>query len=139
MYKILIVDDCKTHRDCEKMIIGSALDKIGESHEIREAEDGDEALRKMALWVPDGIFLDIDMPFLDGIETLKQIMSNNDYGCPYVGMVTSHAETDKINQAFDLGASDYVLKCSYANNRRLEERLEETTIKMIENINIYRR
>ena len=73
--KILVVDD--------QLGIRSLLVEIlKEDHEVEMAENGVEALRLLISFQPDIILLDMKMPGMDGIETLKQIRAL-DRGCDY--------------------------------------------------------
>lgn len=67
MKKILIVDDEESIRFLYK-------EELEEEGFIVEcAQNGEEALEKLSLFKPDLISLDIKMPVMDGIETLKRI------------------------------------------------------------------
>lgn len=65
--KILLVDDSTTIRDFERMILGEA------SFEFIDARDGEEALFVAARDLPDLILLDVNMPKIDGVETLRRL------------------------------------------------------------------
>ncbi len=68
-----------------------------------EADNGDDALRLAQLHQPDIIFLDIQMPGLDGLNVFKQLASK-----PAVIFCSAYAE--HAVTAFDLSAVDYLLK-----------------------------
>jgi len=68
---ILVVDDSPTVRN----LIASKLEKSG--HEVICANDGVEAMERLANFVPDLILLDIEMPRMDGYQVCKQIRSNS--------------------------------------------------------------
>ena len=75
---------------------------------IGEASDGEEALRKLASLKPQIVILDIDMPQLNGLETIRVIRE-----LPFpvkVVILTMYNEEDMFNAAMDLGAKAYVLK-----------------------------
>jgi CheY-like chemotaxis protein len=65
--KALVADDVAANRD----ILQRVLERLGV--EVQVAEDGRQALERMEALQPDIAFLDIRMPVLDGLETLKQI------------------------------------------------------------------
>ena len=75
---------------------------------IGEASDGKEALRKLACLKPQIVILDIDMPQLNGLDTIRVIRE-----LPFpvkVVILTMYHEEDMFNAAMDLGAKAYVLK-----------------------------
>ena len=75
---------------------------------IGEASNGEEALRKLAVLKPQIIILDIDMPRLNGLETIRAMRE-----LPFpvkVIILTMYHEEDMFNAAMDLGAKAYVLK-----------------------------
>ena len=65
---ILIVDDNPDHR----LILTYYLGKIG-SFDIREVEDGQQALAVLATVAPDLIFMNLGLPLLDGWEAIRRI------------------------------------------------------------------
>jgi CheY-like chemotaxis protein/tRNA A-37 threonylcarbamoyl transferase component Bud32 len=75
---------------------------------VREAGDGLEALASLAKEPWDLVFLDLDMPHLNGIETLKQ-MAARGIKAPVV-LITSSESSSEILSAFKLGAKEYLLK-----------------------------
>jgi len=75
---------------------------------VREAGDGHEALASLAKEPWDLVFLDLDMPHLNGIETLKQIAAAG-IKAPVV-LITSSESSTEILSAFKLGAKEYLLK-----------------------------
>ena len=69
-YCFLIDDD-----EDDRNIFGIALDKINEKIEYGYAKSGLEAIEKLKTWdhVPDFIFLDLNMPVMNGIECLVEL------------------------------------------------------------------
>lgn len=103
MAKILIVDDSKTSRK----ILRSILEECG--HEvIAEAVNGEDGIAKYKEYQPDITTLDITMPVLDGIETLKQITDYNPKAV--VVMATAAGQKSKIIDAAKSGAADFIQK-----------------------------
>ena len=81
--RILVVDDSATiRRSAESML-------VGEGHEVVTAENGFDALSKVARHNPDLIFVDIMMPRLDGYQTCAIIKNNSQYRATPVIMLTS--------------------------------------------------
>ena len=100
--KILIVDD-------EEKILQTMKGSLeDEDYEVLTAKDGQEAIEKLRVEKPDLIFLDIWLPGMDGMETLKAIKeydSNLD-----VAVMTGHGTINTAIQAIKLGASDFLEK-----------------------------
>ena len=82
VFKILIVDDEKEHRETYRMLLESRGFIIG------EAKSGDEALNIMESEYYPIVLCDVIMPGLSGIEVLKEIKSN--YESVEVIMVTGY-------------------------------------------------
>jgi twitching motility two-component system response regulator PilG len=81
--RILVVDDSATiRRSAESMLTKAGYDVV-------TAENGFEALSKVAQHNPDLIFVDIMMPRLDGYQTCAIIKNNSQYRSTPVVMLTS--------------------------------------------------
>lgn len=100
MIKTLIVDDESLAR--ERII--SLLKKENDIEVVGECSDGEEALQKINSLKPDLVFLDIQMPLMNGIEVIKNL---NEY-LPEVIFVTAYDEY--AVEAFEMNALDYLLK-----------------------------
>ncbi len=68
LHRILLVDDQRDIRS----IVGLALGKIGR-FELRVCASGEEALASTADFTPDLLLLDLSMPVMDGVATLKAL------------------------------------------------------------------
>jgi DNA-binding NarL/FixJ family response regulator len=101
---VLIVDD-------HPLLRHGLCDVIAKSQHFKivgEASNGEEALRKVTVFKPQIIILDIDMPRLNGLETIRAIQ---ELGIPTkVIILTMYKEEEMFNAAMDLGARAYVLK-----------------------------
>ncbi|MFC1576922.1 response regulator [Candidatus Omnitrophota bacterium] len=99
---ILIVDDEADIRN----ILGEFFRAKG--YKILEAENGEEAIRIAGSEELAVVLLDIDMPVMDGIATLKELLKMH----PNLGvvMVTGNQEDEKVKKAVELGAYSYILK-----------------------------
>ena len=95
----LIVDDEKLARD----VIRGFLREHGDVAVVGEAADGDEAIELIGNHKPDLVFLDVQMPGLNGFEVVEQMTHE-----PVVIFVTAYDEY-AIN-AFEVNAVDYLLK-----------------------------
>ena len=99
---ILIVDD-------EKLIRWSMKQKLESwGHQVSEAEDIQEALRRISQETPDLITLDIKLPDGSGIELLKEIKESHP-ALPVI-MITAFGVVDVAVQALKLGAYDFIEK-----------------------------
>ena len=100
---VMIVDDSSFLR--------SKLRKILESHGfsvISEAANGQDALTEFIKHEPDIVTMDIVMPGVDGIETLKKIKAKNPEAV--VIMVTSMGLEEKVIASLKAGANNFVVK-----------------------------
>lgn len=105
--RILIADDHKLVRNGIRLMLESQ--KVFK-HDISEASNGYEVLHYLEKEKFDIVLLDISMPEMDGIVTLKKIKSKS-LGVPVL-MLTMHNEENVIKKAIDLGALGYILKNS---------------------------
>jgi len=104
MKTILLVDDCRTTR---KLI--SYFFK-GQDFTILEAENGLDALEKLARNDADIIITDLNMPRMDGMEFVKTLKEDDAYtGIPIIMLTTEGSDLDK-DKAHQLGVSCYLLK-----------------------------
>ena len=101
--KILIVDDAQLTRKTLRNIL-----ETGGYIIVGEAVNGREAVKKYEELRPDIVFMDIVMPELDGIETVKSIMSK-DPGAKII-MCSSLAQQNKVVCAIKAGAKDFIVK-----------------------------
>jgi twitching motility two-component system response regulator PilH len=102
--KILLVDDSKT----ELHFMTDLLVKRGFS--VRTAENGVEAMRRMAEETPDLILMDVVMPGQNGFQLTRAITRDPRWTAVPVIMCTSkNQETDKV-WGMRQGARDYIVK-----------------------------
>lgn len=99
---ILIVDDEKGIRDSL-----AAYLKL-EEYKAETAQDGWEALDKLRESTFNVVLLDINMPGLDGIDTLQSIKAI-DFSIQVI-MMTAFSTFEKTMQCMEHGATDYILK-----------------------------
>ena len=125
---VLIVDDSALVRKQLSDII-STLD-----FEIDIAKNGQEAIDKATSFQYDVITMDINMPVVDGIEALRQIMKKQPTPVLMVSSLTRD-DASITMQALDLGAIDYILKPGTFNagkTRNKDEIVEK--VKSLSNI-----
>jgi two-component system chemotaxis response regulator CheY len=106
MKKILSVDDSGTMRK----IIGRAIQMLG--HGMLEAANGVEALKVLEASAPEValVIMDVNMPEMDGMETLRRIKADERFRGIPVMMLTTDSDRNRIIQAIQAGAANYLTK-----------------------------
>lgn len=105
--KILIVEDDVFIRDIYQVKFSQ------EGFDVTTAENGLEAVKKLELSVPDIMLLDIIMPYMDGMEVLKKIKSNDAWKEIPIIMLTNISEKEKVNEGMEQGVNDYLIKSHF--------------------------
>ena len=100
--KVLVVDD---EEDIAE-VIQDRLEAYGFA--VVTAGNGLEALKKLSMEKFDGIFLDVKMPEMGGIEALEEIRKR-DRKIPII-IITSSSTKESALEAMAKGANDFVLK-----------------------------
>ena len=103
-HRLLIVDDISDNR----AILARRFQRRG--FDIVEADSGLTAIEMIAQQEFDLILLDIMMPGIDGIETLRRIRAQKSAATLPIIMVTAKSESSNVVDALELGANDYVTK-----------------------------
>ena len=107
---VLLVDDHLLVRQGLKQILELEKDiKV-----IGEAGDGEEAITKVQELKPDIVLLDINMPKLNGIHTLRRLKDMNN--TTKVIMLTFHKDKEYLYEVINLEANGYVLKDAESNS-----------------------
>lgn len=99
----LLVDDDGYTRN----LLGSIL-KALECTVDHAVSSGEEAIRKCKKSRVDILFLDIEMPGMNGFETLVKILE--DTPDQYVIMISAHSTLDNVRKAIELGAKGFIVK-----------------------------
>jgi DNA-binding NtrC family response regulator len=102
MLKVLIIDDQKLLR----MSLAESL--IGEGYEVSSTDTGEKGLVLLEEFSPDIIMLDLKLPGINGIETLKRIKKKRSK--TIVLLMTAYGEVETAVEAMRLGAYDYISK-----------------------------
>ena len=102
MAKILVVDDMAAIRTSLREILTE------ENHEVEEAKDGEEALRKLEQDYFDVAFCDVKMPKLDGIELLEKVKKAG-IGTPFI-IISAHGTKETALECIKRGAYFFIQK-----------------------------
>jgi len=101
---ILVVDDVADNVEILQLRLES------QGYEIITAGDGEEALAVVRDKLPDLVLLDIQMPKLDGIETVKQLKADDSLPFIPVILVTARADAKDVVAGLEAGGDDYLTK-----------------------------
>jgi len=104
MIRILVVDDHAIVRDGIKLI----METVDELEVAGEAGDGREGLAQAEALKPDVVLMDLRMPEMDGLTTIKHLREDH----PEIAIIilTTYNEDDLMYQGLQLGAQGYLLK-----------------------------
>jgi len=104
-YTVFLIDDSITAREILKRILLSLKFKI-----LDEADNGEIAIIKLqgSKTKPDFIFIDMEMPLMDGKETIKRLKPSLP-DSKFI-MVTAHGEKDMVVELLNLGVHGYIKK-----------------------------
>lgn len=125
MYKVMIVDD----EPAAITYLSTIIEKKCEDFAVSDtAMDGQEALEKMGKNCPDVLFLDIQMPMLNGLEMIQKMKELN--LSPFMVIVSGHSQFDYAITAIKNGVVDYLLKPAIPSEveklfEKLKKRLKE--------------
>lgn len=103
MAKILICDDTAFMRKTLSTIL-----KEGEHEVVGEAGDGREAIELFEKTTPDLVIMDITMPFMDGLQALKEILFIDPNA--KVIMCSALGNQKNVIEAIRSGAKDFIIK-----------------------------
>lgn len=132
-YRILVVEDHPANR----MLLSRLLAPIG--FELREAKDGQEAIAVWQSWNPDLIFMDIQMPIMNGYETTRRIREQEArLGNPKATRIlalTASAFEEQRKEILAAGCDDFIRKpfkvpellTAVATHLGVQYRYEEST------------
>lgn len=103
MARILIADDSVVVREYMKVILERAGHQV-----IAEATSGPEAVQKYFIHSPDLVTMDINMPDMNGIETVKMIIGKDPNA--KIVMVSTYGLKPLVFEAVKAGARHYINK-----------------------------
>src|SRR5437667_3273102 len=106
MVRIMLVDDHPIVREGLRALLETQTD----FQIIAECANGEEALQRVESLQPDLILLDLEMPILDGVETIRRL--RNLYLLQDLRIIafTAFDDDDRIIRAIQAGANGYLLK-----------------------------
>ena len=126
LVKVLIVDDSAFMRK----ILSDMIDSEDSLSVIGTATDGKDALDKIAKLNPDVVTLDVEMPVMDGINCLKEIMQRFPKPVIMLSSGTEHGAELTI-RALDEGAVDFIAKPKNIFEIKNEKKRNEIIEKII--------
>lgn len=104
MTSCLVVDDSQVVRSVARRILQD-MDIV-----VSEAKDGQEALDRCHVDLPDVILLDWNMPVMNGLAFLKELRGQYGSSEPVVVFCTTENNLNHVKQALDAGANEYIMK-----------------------------
>ncbi|MCX7913359.1 MAG: response regulator [Thermodesulfovibrionales bacterium] len=102
--KILVVDDCQTTRKILSLYLKA------KGFDVIPAENGLDAIEKLASHEVNLILSDLNMPFMDGLELIKTLKADPNMAHIPILMVTTEADPEERQKAMEAGASEYLVK-----------------------------
>jgi PleD family two-component response regulator len=97
----------------DQEIFCMALREIDEKIECVLANNGEQALSKLQPnpeFQPDFIFIDLNMPLMDGFECLQEIKKLDHLKNSEIFMYSTASESRMMKQSIELGAKDFIIK-----------------------------
>jgi two-component system chemotaxis response regulator CheB len=122
--KVMVVDDSAFMR----FTITKHLNEIPGLTVVGTARDGQEALELIPKLKPDVVTLDVEMPNLDGLSTLREIMARHPLPVVMLSSLTSEGTLETV-RALTLGAVDFVAKPN--NKANMASILEDVGVKVL--------
>jgi two-component system chemotaxis response regulator CheY len=104
-FRCLVVEDSPMMRQ----LIVFALHRMREL-EVVEADDGVDAMRKLAASKFDIVVTDINMPIMDGLKLVKRIRSDEAHKNVPIIIITTEGSQEDRSRALALGANAYITK-----------------------------
>ena len=125
MWKLVVADDePKIRRGLEKILNWNEFN----IEIVGEAEDGEIALEVIKEKTPDIILLDINMPFLNGLNLLQRLKEINNKSI--VIIISGYDDFSYAQKALQFNVFDYILKP--VNKKNMEEIIEKAVYKLNE-------
>lgn len=106
---VLLTDDDQDDR----LIFKEILDEMDSDIAVHMVNDGKQLMDYLAnekKQIPHILFLDLNMPYMDGIECLKEIRSHEKYSDISIAIYSTSASKKDIDDTFSHGANMYITK-----------------------------
>jgi signal transduction histidine kinase/DNA-binding NarL/FixJ family response regulator len=103
-YRILVVEDSPINR----LLLVKLLTYLG--FEVKEAENGKIAIALWQQWQPHLIFMDIQMPIMNGYQATRKIKQSKTKNPPKIVAITAHAFAEQKKLCFTAGCDDFISK-----------------------------
>lgn len=104
MVRILLADDHPIVREGLRALLETQTD----FEVIAESANGEETVRQVMRSQPDILLLDLEMPVIDGVETIRRLRQLSHR--PHIIVFTAFDDDDRIIHAIQAGANGYLLK-----------------------------
>lgn len=101
---VLVVDDEPMARTLLRLMLVRA------GFEVSEAEDGYDALEKIAEELPDLVILDVMMPGMDGFSVCRAVRESDRTASLPVIMLSAKTDLESVNRGLRAGANKYLTK-----------------------------
>jgi CheY-like chemotaxis protein len=124
--KILVVDDDKTTRKLLSLYLKA------KGYEVVTAENGLDAMEKLATEDINLVVTDMNMPYMDGIELTKTLRADDSWKNLPIVMVTTEADDDERKKAYDTGVDDYLVKP--ANAEQISDSIKKILKKIFKGV-----
>ena len=111
---ILVVDDALTVRELQRSI----LERAG--YDVRTADDGVDALARLAEQPSDLVLTDIEMPRMDGFGLVEAIRAQPSLSTIPVVILTSRASDEDRRRGLEAGADGYIVKSAFDESSLLD-------------------
>ncbi|MBP9115231.1 MAG: response regulator [Acidimicrobiia bacterium] len=122
--KILVVEDDVDLNNTYSIVLRK------EGLDVSSAKDGLEAIKLLDKFTPDLVLLDLRMAKMGGVEFLKESNIANNLPNTKIIIFTNFDLNDEIQEAFELGASRYVLKAMLSPKQLVKLVEEELDIEV---------
>ena len=127
--RVIVVDDSAFMR----MIISEMIESTGRYNVVARLKNGKELIENIEKYNPDIITLDVEMPIMDGLTTLKELKKRNKkYSIIMLSSLTKKGSVTTM-QCLEAGAVDFVEKATGSNRENMKTELINKIDGILEN------